>query len=42
MVSVMMGVKDSINFFDSVEQALLPQVGRCIDQNGMVFMPDKN
>ena len=42
MVGVVMSIKDSINVFDSVEQALLSEVGRCIDKNGMVFIPDKN
>ena len=42
MVGVVMSIKDSINVFDSVEQALLSEVGRGIDKNGMVFVSDKN
>ena len=40
MVGVVMGVKDGIDFLDSVEQALLPEVSGGIDQNGMVVLPD--
>ena len=42
MVSVMMGVKHRINFSDSIEKALLPEIGRCIDQNCMVVLPNEN
>ena len=42
MVSVMMGVKHSINFFYSVEKALLPEIGRGIDKNYMVVLPNQN
>ena len=42
MVSVVMGVKDSINFLYSIEKALLPEIGRGIDQNGMVVVPNQN
>ena len=40
MVGVVMSVKDGIDFPDSVEQALLPEVCGSIDQNGVAVLPD--
>jgi hypothetical protein len=42
MISVMMGVKNSINFLYSIEKALLPEIGRGIDQNCMIVLPNQN